>query len=1453
MFYHTHLHSVYSLSDSLITPEKLVKRLKELNMDKVAITDHGNLYHVMKFREVLVKEGIQHFPGCEFYYCDDASVKDKDHRKKFHLVAIAKTEQGVKNLYKLSSLSFTEGFYYAPRIDFEMIKKYNEGLVFSSACIQGQISIHILKDELKQAREVAKKFKDLLGDRFFIELMPHALEDQIKVNLELIKIANELNIDLITTCDSHFTYRDEAQYRRFLILMNKTGWGASDEELGTLNSLYVMSEDDVKREFAINQPGIPEEIVAKAIENTNKVLSGEAPKLDTEDVKLPKVSPEGKTDEQYFIELIDKGLKERGLEGKQEYLDRVLYEFNVIKEAGFINYFLVVHEMFDWCRKEGIYTGVARGCFTKEAMVLTKNGLKYIDKVKIGDEVVTSSGKFEKVQNVFSYSINEKTVKFNYLYNGNIVNRCTLDHKILVKRNEEVSYIPAKDLRVGDLLCSPKINFEKHNKYFSDYIDLNKYNIFGYKYDEEFIYEQKCINQNDNIKWSKRGVSKISGISINCINDILNKKSTVRKTSIEKLLKFIPFKSVEEWKDYLLKNTTKTVKIKRYIKNDYEFNVFIGMLYGDGFTSHGTNAIGMAVNKTTKNVLNKSIFYNIANRIGVNVYENVSKNKNLIQLYINSKIFTNFIATEFFVSKKGKLKEFNDKLFNQSNKNLKGLLDGLYITDGSNDVKHRRINFDNISNGLIGAVKILGSILGYKPQCIYVRKQYIDKRGYNNKESYKLTLSNSKNKINNDNKFWYLPVTEIDFLEKEKINVYDLQIENNPSYTLNNIIVHNSAGGSLIAYLLFITNIDPLKFGLIFERFYNAGRKGAEGAPDIDSDFEDERREEVIKHLEDKYGKDNVSQICNISYLKVKSCIRDVSRVLNIPLDEVSKITSNVPWDEYDNLEEALNNDDKAKEFSEKYPELFEKVKYFENFPRHLGKHAAGIVIANENIGNICPMKIDKENGEMLISQFDKNDIKHTGLIKFDLLGLSTMTFLKHIVNIVKERHGKKIDLLQIPLDDKNVFKFVYENNFTDNVFQFESDGMREYLKKIKPERLDDIIALNALYRPATINSGAIDAFIKAKNGQNNTTGIKELDEIFESTNGVMVYDEQKMQIVQKLGNFDLKDVNKFRKRSDKFDDVEKEEFRQKFVKGAITHNVTEEQANKIFNSLCGYSFCRAHATAYAIISYWCAWFKYYYPIEFLKASFLMAMSADSSKYNIKTALTMASMFGFKIKGADINKSKHTFNFDDENQIVYWGFSQIKGIGESVAQVIEENQPYTDFNDFLNKTKGKKVTKRSIEPLIMLGAFDDLNCFNQIEDWWKKGKYEGDIKEFYNTNEKIKESKYLGMIFSNHIDRTNQKLVNCISKEELDKKPEESEAILAGLITSIDREKSKKGNYYGFITLTDEKFNKFEVLTTEKIVMKLQLQMNIGDLVVFKVKKLDSGKLSLVKEMMFKV
>ena len=898
MLYPIHLHSYFSMGDSLITPQSLVKRLKELNINKVAITDHGNLYHIFKFHDELTKNNISHFLGCEFYYCDDTKIKDKEHRKKYHLIAIAKSEQGVKNLYKLSSLSFIDGFYYAPRIDFEMIKQYNEGLIFSSACLKGKIDDLLLQDKWEEAKEEALKFKNLLNDRFYIEIMPHNIDLQIDVNKKLVKLAKELNIPLIATCDSHFAYQDEAEKRRFLMLMNKSGWAEEDEELGKLDTIYIMSKDDMMRTFKMYHPDIEEKIIEEAINNTKKVLDGEAPQISTNEIKLPIITNGFNNEEDYFLDLISKGLDFRKVGANEEYLERLKYEYEVIKEAGFINYFLVMHELFEWCRSKNIMTAPARG----------------------------------------------------------------------------------------------------------------------------------------------------------------------------------------------------------------------------------------------------------------------------------------------------------------------------------------------------------------------------------------------------------------------------------------------SSGGSLIAYLLRITDIDPIKFNLMFERFYNAGRKGPEGAPDIDSDFEDERRDEVIEHLKEKYGIENVSQICNISQIKIKSGIKDAARVLGISVDMANKITSSVEWDNYDTIEEAEKVDVKAREFIESFPDLFKYVKYFQGFPRHMGKHAAGVVIANENIGNICPMKVEKEE-EILISQFDKNDIKHTGLIKFDILGLSTMTFLRKFLEDIKEKEGKEIDLLNIPLDDKKVYEIIFQTADTENVFQMESSGMREYLKKLKPENFIELVTLNSLYRPAGIISGSIDKYIHNKFDETHIekSGIKEFDDILKETNYVVCFDEQKMKLVIKFGNFTLQETNKFRKDISKWSDEEKEYFKNKFITNSVKNGLPQELAIKTFEGCCGYSFCKAHSTAYSLISYWTAYFKYYYPQSFLKASFYMSSaSAEASKYNIKIALKLAERLGYKVKKTDINKSKTNFVFDDKNLIIYWGFNYLKGIGEEAAKVLENNQPYLDFEDFLRKVKGKKITKRQIVPLVMIGAFDNLNnSLLQIKDWWIKNKYLG--------------------------------------------------------------------------------------------------------------------------------
>lgn len=1022
-----HCHTYFSFADSVINPERLLQRLKDCNIKKVALTDHGNLHHIFRFGPLLQKNNITYFPGCEFYYTDNIQLKDAEHRKAYHLIVIAKTSKGLKNLYKLSSISYLDGFYYKPKIDFESLKKYNEDLVVSSACVQGKIGNLLLEDKYEEAKNEALKFKEVFGNRFYIEIMPHALDEQVKANELLIKLAKELNIKLVASNDCHLITREDAEYRRILMLMSKASWAKTDEDLGKLDSLAIMKEDELKREFIINHSSISQDIIEEAINNTNEMLSGENFELIDGEIKLPTFGTQAET-EKKMLTLLYNSLKTKNLDKKQEYLDRVVYEYNVIKEAGFINYFLVDYELFEWCRQNKIFTGFGRG----------------------------------------------------------------------------------------------------------------------------------------------------------------------------------------------------------------------------------------------------------------------------------------------------------------------------------------------------------------------------------------------------------------------------------------------SSSGSLIAYLLNITKIDPIKFDLMFERFYNAGRKGIGAAPDIDSDFEDERRAEVIKHLEDIYGKNNISQICNVSEIKIKTGIRDCARVLNIPIPVVNKISMDVEWDSFETLEQAIEMNPKAQEYVKQYSELFKLVKYFLNFPRHMGKHAAGIVISNQNISNVCPMMITKVKDEVFsVSQFDKKDIPNTGLIKFDILGLSTLTFLKYIIRQIKEDLNKDINLDDIDLNDKNIYKTIFCGCLTENVFQFESDGMKIYLDKMQPDNFEDIIVLNSLYRPAGIMSGSLDKYIDNKKyNKKETTGIEELDKILAKTNYVIAYDEQKMQIVIKFGDYTLEEANYFRKKLDLFDTLEyadeKVKYKNKFLTNAQKHGLTEERANKLFESMCGYTFCRAHSTAYSFISYFCAWFKYYYPLQFLKASFYMSKGVDDTKYNTITALRMAKQFNFKIKNVDINKSKINFNF--VNDEIYWGFSNVKGISAETAKIIVDNQPFESFNDFIKKCKSRKITKRVIQPLVLLGAFNNLSNYKQeIIEWYKKNKYAENIEEMLSKSLSQYETQYLGLVLSNNINRKDVRLMNCVHPDKIKDLANNSECIIAGYLADMKILKSKANKLYGKVSIVDDLFNNYELITSDKAIQDIESKCEIGDLVLCGIKKLDSNRFALNRSQIVKI
>lgn len=377
-YYNIHCHSFYSTGDSILDPEKCALWLKQRNLDRIAVTDHGNVAGVFNTRAAMKKHGIKHFPGSEFYFCDDRNSKTKENRKAEHLIGIAKTYEGSLNLFKLSSFSFTEGFYYKPRIDYELVQKYNKGIIFSSACLKGPVSKKLLENDFEGAVKVASKFKEILGENFFLEIMPHDIEEQRICNKGIIEISKKLDIKIVASNDVHYIESGDHEFRDILIMANqKTTINQKDRMQTDCNTLYMMEEGEVKEKFKIFHSYIDEKTLKEAIENTGVILDGEPPEMSDGKLNFPtysidnkngenftkeevKLVDEGKQDE-FLRVLVQKGLKEKGLYDKKEYQERFESEYEIIKKMGFVNYFLIVRDIVKHCQEVGIKVGPGRG------------------------------------------------------------------------------------------------------------------------------------------------------------------------------------------------------------------------------------------------------------------------------------------------------------------------------------------------------------------------------------------------------------------------------------------------------------------------------------------------------------------------------------------------------------------------------------------------------------------------------------------------------------------------------------------------------------------------------------------------------------------------------------------------------------------------------------------------------------------------------------------------------------------------------------------------------------------------------------------------------------------------------------------------------------------------------------------------------------------------------------
>jgi len=647
-----------------------------------------------------------------------------------------------------------------------------------------------------------------------------------------------------------------------------------------------------------------------------------------------------------------------------------------------------------------------------------------------------------------------------------------------------------------------------------------------------------------------------------------------------------------------------------------------------------------------------------------------------------------------------------------------------------------------------------------------------------------------------------------------------------------------SAAGSLVAYALNITDLDPIEYDLIFERFLNPGRKSS--MPDVDVDFCMEGRDEVIQYVADKYGKENVAQIITFGKMQARAVLRDVGRVMDIPYAEVDRVAKLIPSTPLNiTLEEALKQEPQLKELikkDSKIESLFNIAKSLEGLTRHASTHAAGVVISNKSLMEYLPL-YRGQNGEVM-TQYPMKEVETIGLVKFDFLGLKTLTVINHTVQLIEKEKGIKIELSQIPLDDSETFALLGSGS-TLGIFQLESSGMRELLIKLKPESFREIIALVALYRPGPLKSGMVEDFIKRKQGQGQIRyELPELKEILKDTYGVIVYQEQVMRVASSLANFSLEDADILRRAMSKKDPKEMEMQKDKFLEGARKKRIHLTKAERIFDLMfkfAGYGFNKSHSAAYALIAYQTAFLKAHYPIEFMAASLTSEVqNADKILKYISECREMS----IDILPPDINESyKH---FTVVGNKIRFGLAAVKNVGEAAIDAIlterEERGKFQTLFDFCKRVDLRKVNRRVIESLIKCGAFDFFKVYRSqmlalLEDILEhsqsvqkkmaeaqlnmltpilKETEESfpEIEEFPESQLITFEKETIGFYISRHPLSRYQEEIKKYTDEDtstLSRLQNGAEIRICGLVGSLKEIITKKGDRMAFLTLEDMK------------------------------------------------
>jgi DNA polymerase-3 subunit alpha len=650
-----------------------------------------------------------------------------------------------------------------------------------------------------------------------------------------------------------------------------------------------------------------------------------------------------------------------------------------------------------------------------------------------------------------------------------------------------------------------------------------------------------------------------------------------------------------------------------------------------------------------------------------------------------------------------------------------------------------------------------------------------------------------------------------------------------------------SAAGSLVAYALKITDVDPISYGLLFERFLNPERISL---PDIDIDFCKERRDEIIDYVTNKYGKDNVAQIITFGKMQAKGVIRDVGRVLSMPYKDVDRIAKLVPNVLNISLSEALKQEPRLREMveqDEQVKELFSLSRSLEGLPRHASTHAAGIVISDKPLVEYLPLY--RGQNDEVVTQYAMNEVGRIGLIKFDFLGLKTLTVIQNCLEIINETRSEPIVIDTLPLNDHATFQLLSDGG-TDGVFQLESQGMKDLVVKLKPENMEDLIALLALYRPGPLGSGMVDDFIKRKRGDIPITyEVDQLKDILTDTYGIILYQEQVMQIASRLASFSLGDADLLRRAMGKKKTDVMAAQKEKFLQGAKKNNINPKKAEKIYTQMAKfaeYGFNKSHSTAYALIAYQTAYLKTHYPVEFMAA--LLTCEMDNTDKVLRYMNECREM-KIDVLPPDINESKKDFTVFQGK--IRFGLAAVKNVGGTAIESIIINRtasgPFTSLFNLCERIDLRKANRKVLESLIKCGALDATGAFrSQMVDVLDRALEQaqriqkdrmrkqttmfdlfGTAEESTNHNGPFPpvsewseeellshEKESLGFYISRHpLDQFKEYLLQYTTVDSLSilNQPKDREISIGGITHKIREINTRKGDRMCFLTLEDLK------------------------------------------------